>query len=380
MPERARVTALWSGTITFGLVGIPVELLPGVRARGGSMHLVDSKGRAVGREYFCPEDESAVPYEEIARAHETDDGEMIVVTDEELESIAPEMTRDIELRRFVPREQIPPVYFNRPYYLAPSGRSTKAYHLLAETMERTGRVGIGTFVMRGHQYLVAVISDGGILRAETLRFAAELRSPEDVGLPKRKKGKKKRTTELGKAIAALTEKSVSMEELADRRADLLREIAEDKEARGEDVVEPSAVEDEDEEPGAEVVDLMKLLKQRLGGTPRLSRRTTNEEDGMPQAWSNKRERQYEHIKESSKKRGKSTKRAKEIAARTVNKQRREKGETKSGRRSTTGTGNPNRGLEERTKQELYNQAKKQNIDGRSKMTKQQLVRALRKSS
>ena len=101
---------------------------------------------------------------------------------------------------------------------------------------------------------------------------------------------------------------------------------------------------------------------------------------MPQeAWSNKRERQYEHIKESEKKRGRSTKRAKEIAARTVNKERRQKGETKSGRKTTQGTGNPNRGLEDRSKQELYNAAKKKKIEGRSKMTKKELIRAIQKA-
>lgn len=100
---------------------------------------------------------------------------------------------------------------------------------------------------------------------------------------------------------------------------------------------------------------------------------------MPQkAWSNKRERQYEHIKKSAKKRGKSEDRAEEIAARTVNKERRQKGETKSSRKSTTGTGNPNRGLEERSKQELYNRAKDMDIEGRSKMNKSQLARAIRR--
>jgi plasmid stabilization system protein ParE len=102
---------------------------------------------------------------------------------------------------------------------------------------------------------------------------------------------------------------------------------------------------------------------------------------MPQkAWSDKDERQYEHIKESAKKRGKSTERAKEIAARTVNKERREEGRTKSGRKSTSGTGNPNRSLEDRSKQELYNRAKQLGIEGRSKMSKQELVRAVRKAS
>lgn len=93
-------------------------------------------------------------------------------------------------------------------------------------------------------------------------------------------------------------------------------------------------------------------------------------------WSNKKERQYEHIKKSSKKRGASTKRAKEIAARTVNKQRRQEGKTSN--KTTQGTGNPNKSLESRTKDELYNLAKSKNINGRSKMNKQELVKALRK--
>jgi hypothetical protein len=102
---------------------------------------------------------------------------------------------------------------------------------------------------------------------------------------------------------------------------------------------------------------------------------------MPQrAWSDKDERKYEHIRESAEDSGKSTERAKEFAARTVNKGRREEGRTKSGRKSTTGTGNPNRSLDERSKQELYNRAKQLDIEGRSKMKKQELVQAIRKAS
>jgi hypothetical protein len=99
---------------------------------------------------------------------------------------------------------------------------------------------------------------------------------------------------------------------------------------------------------------------------------------VPDAWSRKDERKYEHIKESARERGKSTERAEEIAARTVNKDRREEGRTKSGRQSTTGTGNPNRPLAERSKQELYNRAKQMDIEGRSKMSKQELVEAIRR--
>lgn len=100
---------------------------------------------------------------------------------------------------------------------------------------------------------------------------------------------------------------------------------------------------------------------------------------MPRAWSDKDERQYEHIKSSQQERGTSQKRAKEIAARTVNKQRRQEGRTKSGKKTTSGTGNPNRSLEDRTRQELYNKAKDLDIDGRSKMNKSELVKAIRKA-
>ncbi|HEX6200341.1 MAG TPA: Rho termination factor N-terminal domain-containing protein [Thermoanaerobaculia bacterium] len=102
---------------------------------------------------------------------------------------------------------------------------------------------------------------------------------------------------------------------------------------------------------------------------------------MPQeAWSNKDERQYEKIKKSAKSRGKSESRAKEIAAATVNKQRRKEDRTKSGKKSTSGSGNPTAKLEDRSKQELYNRAKELGIEGRSKMDKQELVRAIRKAS
>jgi hypothetical protein len=107
---------------------------------------------------------------------------------------------------------------------------------------------------------------------------------------------------------------------------------------------------------------------------------SKENPTMPQAWSNKDERQYEHIKESAQKRGKSTSRAKEIAARTVNKERREEGRTKSGRKTTSGTGNPTHRLEDRSKQELYNRAKQLGVNGRSTMNKSELVRAIRKAS
>jgi len=265
------VRSFWSGTITFGLVSIPVELFAAVGGRRTSMKMVDTKGRPLGREYYSEEDEH-LDQNELVRGYESDKAKMIVVTDEELQSVAPEMTRDIELRRFVPRAEIPPPYFNRPYFLAPSGKSQKAYQLLARVMEETGRAAVGTFVMRGHQYLVAILSDGNILRAETLRFANELRSPHEAGLPKRAAPAAKAVKDFSKEIEALIRDKLDMDELSDRYAAALEALAQKKAKKGKDLVDPRGeAEKDEEEGGAEVIDLMKILKQRLGagkGTPK----------------------------------------------------------------------------------------------------------------
>ena len=276
MPEAKRearaaeapVRAFWSGTITFGLVSIPVDFFAGVRARRTSMRMVDAKGSPLGREYYSAEDEGGLSDDEIVRGYETDEGEMIVVTDEELESVAPEMTRDIGLRRFVPRGEIAPPYYQRPYFLAPAGKSQKAYRLLARTMKNTGRAGVGTFVMRGHQYLVAILSDGDVLRAETLRFADEIRSAQDIGLPKRAKPARKELKRMSEAIASLERDSLDMEELSDRYAAVIQDLAEKKASKGKDLVDASGETEDEEDAGAEVIDLMKLLKDRIGRTGR----------------------------------------------------------------------------------------------------------------
>ena len=228
------------------------------------MKLVDAKGRPLGRRYYCPKDEQKLSPSDIVRGFETDEGKMLVITDEELESVAPEMTRDIELRRFVPVDQIPPSYYQRPYFLAPANKSTKAYHLLAGTMESTGRVGIGSFVMRGHEYLAAILSEGGLLRMATLRHADELRSAADVGLPKGRKVTAKQAQSVAKAIDALTRDKLDIDELSDRYAGALSKLVQSKEEKGTDVVKISGADSEEGEPAsADVLDLMKALRQRM---------------------------------------------------------------------------------------------------------------------
>lgn len=269
MPEHhapaAPVRAFWSGTITFGLVSIPVDFYAAARPRQKSMKLVDAEGHPLGREYTREDEDRPLADDEIVRGFETDQGKTIVVTEQELEAAAPETSRDIDLYRFVPLAQIPPSYFVRPYFLAPGMRSAKAYSLLAQTMERTGKVGIGRLVMRGHEYLVAIIAEGGALRAETLRYFDELRTPGDIGLPAPSTPPKKLVQAFGKAIQGHMAHKLALHELEDQEAEALHELAERKRKKHADVIALGAAEDETpEEGGAEIVDLVQLLRRSLG--------------------------------------------------------------------------------------------------------------------
>jgi DNA end-binding protein Ku len=262
----APVRSMWSGTITFGLVSIPVDLMSAVRPRQTAMKLVDKSGHALGREYHCSKEDEELDQSELVRGYQTDEGKMVVITDAEFESVAPEMSGDIELRAFVPLEQIPPMYFQKPYFLAPSGKTAKAYNLLAATMEKTGRVGIGSFVMRGHEYLVAIIADNGVLRADTLRYADEIRTPESIGLPKPKKAAAGKVSRFTQAIEDLQQTRLDLSELEDQDAQALLDLAQAKQEKDEDVIHQrglEAADDEAAEGSAKIIDLMAVLRKSL---------------------------------------------------------------------------------------------------------------------
>ena len=228
------------------------------------MKLVDKSGHALGRQYHCSKDDRKLSKAELVRGYETDSGKVVEITDDEFESVAPEMSRDIELRSFVPLEQIPPLYFQKPYFLSPAGKSAKAYHLLAAIMERTRRVGIGSFVMRGREYLVAIVSDHGVLRADTLRYADEIRTPVALGLPKQGKGYAKKVNQFTKDVDELTRKELDLSELEDDEAAALQKLVQDKAKSGEDVIHPTGLEEADPDAeGAKVIDLMAVLRKSL---------------------------------------------------------------------------------------------------------------------
>ena len=260
--EGGGARAFWSGTLTFGLVSVPVELFPAVRSRRASLRMLGKEGTPLTRRYFNPETGEELSGDDIVRGYPLGKDRYVPVTDDELERVAPEKTRDIDLVRFVPLEQLDPAWFQRAYYLAPGGNTTKAYRLLAATMEKTGKAGIATFVMRGVEYLVAIVAESGILRAETLRFPDELRSPEDVGLPKPGKPPAKEVKRIAAAIGRLSKGKLDERELEDVWSQGLSQLAEKKRKKGTDVVEAPEGEarvDED----ARVIDLLEVLKRSM---------------------------------------------------------------------------------------------------------------------
>jgi DNA end-binding protein Ku len=261
--ERVGGRPLWSGTITFGLVSIPVTLLPANRSDRVSLRMVTPEGEPLSRRYFAPRDERRLDNDDLVRGYELEKESFVALDDEELERLAPERTRDIDLRVFVEASDIDPVHFERAYYLAPAEGTNKAYRLLARVMEETGRAGIATFVMRAKEYLVAILADNGILRAETLRFADEVRTPETVGLPEPVQPNAADVKRVEKEIERLAEDDLDRAELVDRSADRLREVVEKKLQAGEGVVAPRP--EAEETDSRAVLDLMQMLQRSLEG-------------------------------------------------------------------------------------------------------------------
>jgi DNA end-binding protein Ku len=255
----------WSGTITFGLVTVPVALYSAIRSGGVALKMIGPDEAPVRRRYVCSKDGKVLDADDIVRGYELEKGKFVVVTDDELEAVEPRKSREIDLQLFVDRGEIDPLYYNRAYFLVPTGGANKAYRLLAEVMEKKDQAGIATFVMRAKEYLVAIIAENGILRAETLRFADEIRKPDDVGLPAPVKPPAAEVKKLEEQIAKRAKK-LDLHEFLDDYTERLEKLVAQKEKKKEDVVRaPAASREDDDEGGGEVVDLLAVLSRSLGG-------------------------------------------------------------------------------------------------------------------
>ena len=184
---------IWSGSLSFGLVNVPVKLMSATKDLGvhfNQLHEEDSARIEVRR--VCSAENEEVPWEEIARGYELESGDVVLLTDAELEAADPKKTRTIDIEAFVEQDEIDPIFYDHPYFLVPDSNeaAVRAYHLLRTVMERSGRVAIARFVLRTKEYLVAVRPRGNAITLTTMRFHDEVRSPDDVGIDKLPKAKK----------------------------------------------------------------------------------------------------------------------------------------------------------------------------------------------
>ncbi len=237
--------AIWSGTISFGLLNVPVKLYSAVARRGISLREIrESDGVRIRHRRVAEGTDEEVPYEEIVKAFEIAPDRYVPLSKDEIAALAPEKTRAIEVQDFVELDEIDPIYFDSPYYLGPAPGAEKAYSLLAEAMARSGKVAIARFVFRNKEHLAALRPSDGVLTLTTMRFADEVVPPaelEDV-LPAEPPKPAKREVEMAErlidSLAGQFDPAAYRDEY---REELLALI--ERKAEGKDVLSAPAVEE-----------------------------------------------------------------------------------------------------------------------------------------
>ncbi len=251
---------LWKGTVSFGLVSVPVQMWSAIRNQKISFREIHEKdGSPVKHVRYCAEEEKPVDPSEIGRAYELD-GKLIPITDEELDQLAPEKTQTIEIESFTPRTQVDPIRFDHPYYLIPGDKTVgtlRAYRLLVAAMGESDLLALGKFVMRNREYLAAIRVYGEGLALSTMHFPAEIRSTEEIPGPEEVPEKE----ELKDAISIIEERSTDWDPASfkdQHRARLMKVI--EKKRKGSKIKLPAAAEEE--KPTA-APDLMTALRKTL---------------------------------------------------------------------------------------------------------------------
>jgi DNA end-binding protein Ku len=253
--------SLWTGSLSFGLVNVPVALFSGVTDTDLHFRQLHAKDHTpIETRRFCAEEDVEVPYEEIANGYETDDGDLVVLTDAELAAAAPRKTRTIDIEAFVDLEAVDPIHLDHPYVLMPAGDTEgtlRAYRLLVEVMSRTERAALGRFVLRTKEYLALIRERSGRLTLTTLRWHDEVRPAKDVPTPtKRDKPAKK---EVDRAVALIEALACPWDpdRYEDRFQKRLKQIVKQK-SKGQTIEVP----EEEKEPSP-VPDLMAALEDTL---------------------------------------------------------------------------------------------------------------------
>jgi DNA end-binding protein Ku len=284
---------LWKGAISFGLVNVPVELFSAQkRSAEIDLTMLDKRDLApVGYKRVNKATGKDVPWEDVVKGYEYEDDRYVVLSEEDFRRANPEASKTVDIMAFVDLADIAPQYFETPYYLAPGKRGEKAYALLRDAMAKAGKAGIATVVIRTKQYLAALVPQGDALILNTLRYDNELKNAKDLDIPEKVKGHKASSKELDMALTLI-------DDMADEwqpqkyhdtyHEDLMKRIEEKiKAGQTEEITEP----EKEERPakGADVIDLMSLLKKSVeGGRKGAAKESEPERERKPKRAARKR--------------------------------------------------------------------------------------------
>ena len=251
--------AIWTGSISFGLVTVPVRLVSATRSRDVRFHqLEEGTGARIRYRRVSEATGEEVPNERIVKGYEIEPGRYVVVEADELATLAPKSSREIGIEDFVDLEEIDPVFFEQPYYLLPDKDSSKAYRLLTQVMEEEGKVAIGRFVLRSKEALVAIRPVDGMLCLETMRYSDEVLEPAiDRTLDERGSEPSEREMAMARQLVETLAAPFDPEKYRDEYRDELLGLI-DRKAAGEEVV--TGIEPPEE---GKVLDLMAALEASL---------------------------------------------------------------------------------------------------------------------
>jgi DNA end-binding protein Ku len=265
--------SLWKGAISFGLVNVPVELHSAKkRAAELDMTMLDKRDLApVGYKRVNKATGKEVAWGDVVKGYEYKDDKYVVLSDEDFRRANPEASRTVDILAFVELADIEPQYFETPYYLKPEKRGEKAYALLRETLQKAGKAGVASVVIRTKQYLAALVAQDDLLVLNTLRYAQELKAPSELEIPKAKVTPKELDMAL-RLVDDMADKWQPAKYKDTYRDDLLKRIKEKvKAGQTEELTEP---EKDAARPakGADVIDLMALLKKSVEKKPAKAKR------------------------------------------------------------------------------------------------------------
>jgi DNA end-binding protein Ku len=254
--------AIWSGSISFGLLNVPVKLYSAVARRGISLREIrESDGARIRHRRVAEGTDEEVPYEKIIKAFEISKDRYVPLSKEEMASLDPKKSRAIEVQDFVDLAEIDPIYFDSPYYLGPAEGAGRAYSLLAEAMEGSGKVAIARFVFRNKEHLAAIRPAEGVLTLTTMRFADEVVPPSELDdvLPAEKPEVAKREVQMAEQLIKSLTRSFDPSAYRDEYREQLLAMIERK-ASGEEVV---AAPEGDEREATKAPDLMAALEESI---------------------------------------------------------------------------------------------------------------------